>query len=68
LEKKEKNKMLSLKANVFAGAFCFVSQDAIECVIGFRIDSYTIKRRTLTVIAVILVPLGDLTPCMCIRT
>jgi hypothetical protein len=33
--------------------FCFANQDAIECVIGFRIDSRTIKRRTLIVIKVI---------------
>ena len=52
-KKKEKNKMLGLKAKVYAWAFCFANQDAIECVIGFRIDSRTIKRGTLMVITVI---------------
>ena len=44
-KKKEKNKMLGLKAKVYAWAFCFANQDAIECVIGFRIDSRTIIKR-----------------------
>ena len=44
--KKEKNKMQGLKAKVYFRAFCFAGQDAIECVIGFRIDRRTIKRET----------------------
>ena len=53
LEKK-KEKKNGLKAKVsLIGPFCFSNQDAIECVIGFRIDSRTIKRGTLTVITVI---------------
>ena len=44
--KKRKNKMQGLKAKVQGRVFCFASQDAIECMIGFRIDSRTIKRRT----------------------
>jgi hypothetical protein len=28
------------------GLFVFAGQDAIECVIRFRIDSHTIKRET----------------------
>ena len=45
--KKEKNKMQGLKTKVYSKAFCFAGQDAIECVIRFRIDNCTIKRGVL---------------------
>jgi hypothetical protein len=50
------------------GPFYFITQDTIEGVSGFRIDSHTIKRGNLEVNTVISVPLGELTPCMCTRT
>jgi hypothetical protein len=52
-KKKEKNKMLGLKAKLYARAFCFDSQDAIECVIRFKIDRHTVKRGDLMANAVI---------------
>ena len=52
-KKKDINKMQRLKAEVYARAFCFVGQDAIECVIEFRIDSHTMKRGKLMVNAAI---------------
>jgi hypothetical protein len=53
LEKEEREKN-GLKAKIYEiGPFCLANQDMVECVIGFRIDSYTIKRGTLTLITVI---------------
>jgi hypothetical protein len=52
-KKKEKSKMQGLNEKVYARAFCFAGQDTIECVIGFRIDSCTIKRENLMVHVVI---------------
>ena len=44
LEKK-KEKQNGLKAKVYLiGPFCFANRDAIKCVIGFMIDSHTMKR------------------------
>ena len=43
---------MMIKAKVLIG-FCFANQDIIEGVIGFRIDSHTIKRDNLKVIVVI---------------
>ena len=37
-KKKEKSKTLWIKAKVKDRAFCFAGQDAIDCVMGFRID------------------------------
>ena len=46
--KEEIEKQNGLKAKVYElGPFCFAGQDAIECMIGFRIDNRTIKRRNL---------------------
>ena len=44
-EKKEMK--TSPKAKVYARGFHFTNRDAIECMVGFRIDSHTIKRGTL---------------------
>ena len=45
LGKEEREKQNGLKAKVYLiGPFCFADQDTIESVIGFRIDSRTIKR------------------------
>jgi hypothetical protein len=52
LEKKRKQNA-RVEGKGIAREFCFPGQDTIECVIGFRIDSRTIKR-----------PLGELTPCI----
>jgi len=46
-KKKEKNKMHGLKAKVYGRAFYFIGQDAIECMIEFRINNRTIKRGNL---------------------
>ena len=29
------------------GVFIFIDQDTIECMVGFRIDSHTIKKESL---------------------
>ena len=45
---KEKTKpLVELKAKVYARDSCFAGRDTIECVVGFRIDSRTIKRGAL---------------------
>jgi hypothetical protein len=41
--------MQGLKAKLYTRSFCFASQDAIECVIGFRIDRCTTKKGKLMV-------------------
>ena len=46
--------------------FYFADQDAIECIIGFRIDGRTIKRRALIRQFGHLVPLGVGILCICI--
>ena len=43
--KEEREKQNGLKTKVyFIGPFCFANRDAIKCVIGFMIDSHTMKR------------------------
>ena len=45
LGKEEREKQNGLKAKVYLiGPFCFADQDTIESVIGFRIDSRTMKK------------------------
>jgi hypothetical protein len=46
-KKKKKNKMQEFKAKVYARAFCFAGQDAIECMIRLWIDNRTIKSKNL---------------------
>jgi hypothetical protein len=47
LERKRRDENKSEdKGYIYAGFF-FAGQNTIECVVGFRIDSYTIKRGTL---------------------
>jgi hypothetical protein len=46
--KEEREKQNRLRAKVYLiGPFCFATQDIIEGVSGFRIDSRTIKRGNL---------------------
>ena len=52
-----------MKAKVKDRALCFASQDAIECVIRFRIDNHTIKREALKLNGY-LVPLGVILFCI----
>ena len=45
LRKEEREKQNGLKTKVYLiGSFCFAGQDAIEFMIGFKIDNRTIKR------------------------
>ena len=45
LGKEKREKQNGLKAKVYLiGPFCYASQDTIESVIGFKIDSHTMKR------------------------
>ena len=55
--KKEKEMKTTLKAKVYARCFYFIQQDAIECMVRFRIYSYTVKRGILKQNSY-LVPLG----------
>jgi predicted nuclease of restriction endonuclease-like RecB superfamily len=45
-EEREKQN-LKLNGKVYARDFAFTGRDAIQCVVGFRIDNRTIKRETL---------------------
>ena len=46
--KEEREKQNRLKVKVYLkGPYCFVTQDIIEGVSGFRIDNRTIKRENL---------------------
>ena len=58
-KKKEKNKNHCDQGKGIKQVFCFGTQDIIEGVSVFRIDSQTIKRRKSFAIAVIKVPLGE---------
>jgi hypothetical protein len=53
LEKGEKNKKWTQDKSKMIGSFCFATQDTIEGVSEFRIDSRTMKRRKIMVKAVI---------------
>ena len=46
-EREKQNPMMKLNGKVYARDFAFTDRDAIECVVGFRIDNRTIKRETL---------------------
>jgi hypothetical protein len=35
---------MMIKTKVYVREFCFLGQCAIECMVGFRIESHTIKR------------------------
>jgi len=45
-EREKQNPMMKLNGNVYARDFAFTDQDAIKCVVGFRIDNRTIKRNS----------------------
>ena len=47
LGKEKREKQNGLKAKVYGRAFYFAGQDAIECMIEFRINNRTIKRGNL---------------------
>jgi hypothetical protein len=48
LGKEERQKQNPIEINArYKQGFCFTSQSAIECVIGFMIDGRTIKREAL---------------------
>jgi hypothetical protein len=42
-KRKEKSQDSSAQVKGITSAFCFVNQDVIKCMIGFRINDYTIK-------------------------
>ena len=65
-KKKEKNKTLWRSRQRYKWGFCFAGQDAIECVIGFRIDGRTIKSGALIGQFGHLVPLDVGSLCICV--